>query len=317
MTRGPKATLSDIHLSWFCEFLYGRTGMLFGHNKRYYIERRLHDRLRATGSTSFEDYFARLLADPVEAGAVVDAFTVNETYFYREEHQFRCLTKDLLPQIAARKTPGDKIRIWSLPCSTGEEPYSIAIWLLENWPLVDAYIVEIAGSDIDTSAVRAARSGRYGKRALAKLPPQLVQAYFEPIGDGEWSIIQDLRESVIFTPANLIARASMLANGQFDVIFCRNVLIYFDDQSRLRAADHLYACTAPEGFLCLGHTESMARIDERFDPKRLSDATVYQRGGRGRWTNSWLSSWSRDRNCWSRRTTPCWRSKERRRIPHA
>lgn len=281
MSRTPKTTLSASQLQWFCEFLYGRTGMLFGENKRYYIERRLHDRLAATRSPSFEAYFELLLADPVEGAAVIDAFTVNETYFFREDHQFRCLAQDLLPRIAARKTPGDKIRIWSVPCSTGEEPYSIAIWLLENWSLVDAYNVEIVGSDIDTSALRAARAGRYGKRALAKLPPQLVQAYFEPTGEGEWSIIQDLRESVIFTPANLVERASMVANGQFDVVFCRNVLIYFDDQSRARAADHLYACTAPNGFLCLGHTESMARIDERFEPERLSNAIVYSRKGRG------------------------------------
>lgn len=280
MSRAPRAALSDVHLRWFCEFLYGRTGMLFGENKRYYIERRLHDRLKETRLESFEAYFERLLADPLEAGAVVDAFTVNETYFYREEHQLRCLTQDLLPRIAARKTPGDKIRIWSLPCSTGEEPYSIAIWLLENWPMVDAYNVEIVGSDIDATALRAAKIGRYGKRALGKLPPPLVEAYFERADKGEWTIIPDLRESVIFTPANLVERASMLANGQFDVVFCRNVLIYFDDQSRLRAADNLYACTVPGGFLCLGHTESMARIDERFEPKRFSDAIVYQRGGR-------------------------------------
>jgi chemotaxis protein methyltransferase CheR len=255
--------------------------MLFGANKRYYIERRLHDRLRATGATSYEAYFAWLRADAAEAATVVDAFTINETYFYREDHQFRCLTQDLLPQVAEGRAPGDKIRIWCVPCSTGEEPYSVAIWLLENWPMVDAYNVEIVGSDIDATALRAAKAGRYGPRALAKLPPPVVDAYFEPTADGEWSLIPDLRESVIFTQANLVDRPSMLANGTFDVVFCRNVLIYFDEAARVRAADNLYGCTAPKGFLCLGHTESMARIDERFEPKRFSDAIVYQRGGRG------------------------------------
>jgi chemotaxis protein methyltransferase CheR len=281
MSRTHKPVLSDDQLSWFCEFLRCRTGMLFGHGKRYYIERRLNDRLSATGSNSFEAYFVRLRTDPAEAGAVIDACTVNETYFYREDHQFRCLTRDLLPRIAERKNPGDKIRIWCMPCSTGEEPYSVAIWLLENWAMVDAYNVEIVGSDIDATALRAAQAGHYGARALGKLPPALIDAYFEPEGEGEWSIIRDLRESVIFTWANLMDRASMLANGTFDVIFCRNVLMYFDDLSRVQAADHLFACTAPEGFLCLGHTESMARIDERFEPKRFSDAIVYQRGKRG------------------------------------
>ena len=105
-------------------------------------------------SSSFESYFARLRADPLaEIEQFVNAFTVNETYFYREEHQLSCLTSDLLAARLKVKTHGDQIRIWSVPCSTGEEPYSIAIWLLENWPLVDRYDIEIVGSDIDTGAV--------------------------------------------------------------------------------------------------------------------------------------------------------------------
>ena len=106
MSRTPKAALSDDQMRWFCEFLRDRSGMLFGANKRYYIERRLHDRLRATGCPEFEAYFVLLRADPVEAAAMVDAFTINETYFYREDHQFRCLTQDLLPQVAQRRSGG-------------------------------------------------------------------------------------------------------------------------------------------------------------------------------------------------------------------
>ncbi len=269
--------LSREDLSWFCAFLYARTGMQFGESKRYYIERRLHDRLRTTASPSFASYFSLLRADPAEAASVVDAFTVNETYFYREEHQFRCLSQDLLPYITGRKTPGDKVRIWSQPCSTGEEAYSIAIWLLENWPMVDAYNVEIVGSDIDGAALAAAKAGRYGPRALGRLSEGMQNAYFGPSRRNARTIIEDLRESVIFTAANLMDRASMTANGVFDVIFCRNVLIYFDDASRARAADNLYACLAPGGFICLGHTESMSRIDDRYTVRRFADAIVYQR----------------------------------------
>ena len=280
MSDDDRAALTADQLRWFCEFFKGRTGMVFGASKRFYIERRLHDRMKATASSSVDAYFSRLRTDPVEADSVIDAFTINETYFYREEHQFRCLSRDLLPQIIERKAPGDKIRIWCAPCSTGEEPYSVAIWLLENWPMVDAYNVEIVGSDIDGAALLAAKAGLYGARALGKLPSALVDYYFKPVRHGERQLIADLLESVIFTRANLIDRSSMLANGAFDVVFCRNVLIYFDDQSRAQAADNLYACIVPGGFLCLGHTESLARIDERFEPKRFSDAIVYQRGGR-------------------------------------
>lgn len=269
--------LSSQDLRWFCEFLYARTGMLFGENKRYYIERRLQHRLEANQLNSFAHYFTLLRTDPREAARVVEACTVNETYFYREEHQFRCLGSAILPEIIAVKRPGDKIRIWSHPCSTGEEPYSIAIWLLENWHLVDAYNVEIIGSDINAAALVKAAGGCYGTRALARLPAPVREAYFEPARRGARRIIPDLRESVSFTQANLVDRASMAAHGQFDVIFCRNLLIYFDQASCARAADNLFASLVPGGFICLGHTESMSRIDHRFETRRFTDAIVYQR----------------------------------------
>ena len=164
-----------------------------------------------------------------------------------------------------------------MPCSSGEEPYSIAIWLLENWPLVDAYNIEIVGSDIDTATLEQARAGIYGKRALSRLPAPLVASYFEPCGRGRWQLIADLRESVRFSSVNLIDEASMRAAGRFDVIFCRNLLIYFDDASRRLAAHRLFDRLNPDGFLCLGHTESMSRISDRFAMARFPDAIVYRR----------------------------------------
>jgi chemotaxis protein methyltransferase CheR len=277
MTAEAAHNLSADDLHRFCEFLHLRTGMRFGETKRYYIERRLFDRIVATGQASFAAYFDLLRTSPLEVGHVVSSFTVNETYFYREDHQFQCLSQDILPEIARRKAPGDKIRIWSQPCSTGEEAYSIALWLLENWRMVDAYNVEIIGSDIDAVALEAARAGRYAPRALSRLPEPVQAAYFEPSRRGRRQIIADLRESVSFTQANLMDRSSMTANGRFDVIFCRNVLIYFDDASRRQAADNLYACLEPGGFICLGHSESMSRISERFTMRRFPDAIVYQR----------------------------------------
>jgi chemotaxis protein methyltransferase CheR len=169
------------------------------------------------------------------------------------------------------------VRIWSVPCSSGEEPYSLAIWLLENWRLVDAYNIEIVGSDIDTNALEAAACGIYGERALARLPAPVRDSYFEPEHQGRRRIIQDLRDSVHFTQVNLMDSAGMLSQGLFDVIFCRNVLIYFDDASRLAAAHNLLAAMKPGAFICLGHTESMARISTDFAVRRFPDAIVYQR----------------------------------------
>lgn len=252
--------------------------MLFGENKRYYIERRLVERMQATGLTTFAAYFAHLRGDlSGEIEHLINAFTVNETYFYREEHQLACLTNDLLRERVAQKTSGQSVRIWSAPCSTGEEPYSIAIWMLENWPLVDEYDIEIVGSDIDTRVLDAARTGLYAKRAMARLSPKLVEKYFHAEAGETWRILDELRESVKFTPVNLVEPAETRPHGQFDVIFCRNVLIYFDDASRRIATDNLYENLAPGGFICLGHSESMSRISSLFDVRRFGDAIVYQK----------------------------------------
>jgi len=283
MSRPRKAqALAAGEIRRLCQFLHRRTGMLFGESKRYYIERRIADRMAATGTRSFNAYFAHVDSNQGEVEHLINIFTVNEPYFYREEHQLRCLSRSLLPGIVQGRKPGDLVRIWSVPCSTGEEPYSIAIWLLENWPLVDAYHIEIVGSDIDTQVLLEAEAGNYGERALSRLPPDVVERYFGPGQDGQRRLIQDLRESVKFTSANLVDTESVAAQGHFDVIFCRNVLIYFDDSSRLLAVNNLFDSLHPGGYICLGHTESMTRISKRFDLRRFEDAIVYQRPGRNR-----------------------------------
>ncbi len=261
-----------------CDFLYRRTGMLFNETKRYYVERRMFERMAATSAGSFASYFARLRGDVNgEIEQFINALTVNETYFYREDQQLQCLTSDLLKERLKIKSPGDPIRIWSVPCSTGEEPYSIAMWLLENWAEVDRHNIEIVGSDIDTRVVEAAREGYYGKRALMRLSPELIAKYFTDLGDERWRLIDDLRQSICLTPANLAEPGGTGLHGRFDVIFCRNVLIYFDDASRRIAAENLFENLAPGGFLCLGHSESMSRISPLFEVCRYSDAIVYQR----------------------------------------
>lgn len=276
MTDYPALTEDEFRR--LCEYLYRRTGMVFTESKRYYVERRVLERMSATGSQSFASYFARLRADAAgEIEQFVNAFTVNETYFFREDHQLRCLTTDLLAERIRNKQRGDTIRIWSIPCATGEEPYSLAIWLLEHWPLVDEYEIEIVGSDIDTRVLQFARAGIFGQRALMRLAPQLIDKYFTALPPENWQILDDLRDSVQFSTVNLVEPAQTRPNGQFDVIFCRNVLIYFDDASRRTAAENLYENLLPGGFICLGHTESMSRISALFEVRRFADAIVYQR----------------------------------------
>jgi chemotaxis protein methyltransferase CheR len=252
--------------------------MSFAADKRYYIDRRLEERIGATGSASFQAYFALLRSDAHhEIQHLINAFTVNETYFYREEHQLRCLTAGLLDGIVDRRPREVPLRIWSIPCSTGEEPYSIAIWLMENWGRVDDHHIEIVGSDIDTRALAAASEGFYGPRALTRLSKNIIERYFREAAGGMHRIDQGLRDSIEFSCVNLVDARSMALHRDVDVIFCRNVLIYFDEASRRAAAENLYDCMRPGAYICLGHSESMSRISPLFHVRRFPDAIVYQR----------------------------------------
>jgi chemotaxis protein methyltransferase CheR len=279
---GVPLVVTEDDVRRLCDFVYRQTGMMFAQDKRYYIDRRLAERMAATASPSFSAYFAALRANAEnEIEHLINSFTVNETYFYREDHQFRCLTSTLLEVIAPKKKPGEPIRIWSVPCSTGEEPYSIAIWLLENWERVDRYEIEIIGSDIDTSVLRTAEAGIYGERSLHRLPKDLIARYFEKRGEGHYHILPEISGSLQFTRANIVDPAQMALHRNFDVIFCRNILMYFDETSRRLAAENLFDCLVPGGFICLGHTESMSRISALFDACQFADAMVYRRPPEG------------------------------------
>jgi chemotaxis protein methyltransferase CheR len=253
----------------FREFFYRKTGILFDDNKRYFVDKRLIDRIEATESENFRNYFTtlRFQSSGAELQTLTNLMTVNETYFFREDYQFKCLVDSILPEICKRKTPGSRIRIWSIPSSSGEEPYSIAIFLLEHWADIDKWDVELVSSDIDTDILQKARLGKYSPRSVQNLPPTILNNYFEKTPDGEYQICSDLRDSVEFTRSY----------RGFDVVFCRNLLIYFDDLSRRKAAEVFFDALNPGGYVCLGHSESMSRITSLFKVKKLPDAIVYQK----------------------------------------
>jgi chemotaxis protein methyltransferase CheR len=277
VARGQPLSLTSDEIARVGHLLYRWTGMIFGESKSYYIERRIGDRMIRNQIDDAAIYLGFAASHLGEREALINAFTINETYFYREEHQFQALGAQILPEIVRTKRPGDLLRIWSMPCSTGEEAYSIAIWLLENWPLVDAYNIEIVGSDVDTAALKHAREGRFGTRSLARLPEKLVESYFESERGHRRKIIDDLRESVRFFAANIVDRSTLAGLGRFDVVLCRNLLIYFDDESRRIAVNNLHESMNNGGFICLGHSESMARITDRFALVRLDGAIVYRK----------------------------------------
>lgn len=271
--------ISDADFQKFAEYFHRKTGIHFDDSKRYFVDKRLVERIEASGAGSFRAWFAGLRFDAAgtELQRVVNMMTVNETYFFREAYQFDCLVNNLLDEVVARKPPGSRLRIWSIPSSTGEEPYSIAIYLLERWPGIDRYDVEILSSDIDTQVLQAAQRGVYSQRSVAQLPQAYLRKYFTQTGADEFRISPDLVSAVDFSRVNLSEAADTRRFRDIDVIFCRNLLIYFDDVSRRVAAEALYDTLNPGGFICLGHSESMSRMSSLFTVRRFRDAMVYQK----------------------------------------
>lgn len=271
--------IKDEDFRKFREFFYRKTGILFEDSKRYFVDKRLVERIAATGSENFRTYFTmvRFQASGEELQTLINVMTVNETYFFREDYQFKCLVQSMLAELVAQRADHNApIRIWSVPSSSGEEPYGIAIYLLEHWPLIDQVDVEILSSDIDTQILAEARQGLYSPRAVQHLPAALLNKYFRRRGDS-YQIVDSLREVVNFSRANVTDPADMRLHRGFDVIFCRNLLIYFDDLSRKRTAESFYDALNPGGFICLGHSESMSRISALFRVRKFPEAIVYQK----------------------------------------
>jgi chemotaxis protein methyltransferase CheR len=263
----------------FREYFYKKTGILFESSKRYFVDKRLSDRIIATGSENFRAYFTmlRFQASSAELQVLTNIMTVNETYFFREAHQFDCLVNSLLDEIVQHKRPDQPVRIWSLPCSSGEEPYSIVINLLEKWSKLDQYDVEIFASDIDTDILKSAKSGVFTNRSVQHVSPTLLAKYFSKTREGNWKIEQGIIDSVGFSRINLNDPLDCEAFRNIDVVFCRNLLIYFDDLSRRSAAEMFYRAMNPGGFICLGHSESMSRISDLYKVRKFPDAIVYQK----------------------------------------
>jgi len=274
------AIISQDDFLKFQEFFYRKTGIRFDDTKRYFVDKRLIERIGHTGTDSFRSYFQLLRFEPdgAELQALVNLMTVNETYFFREDYQFECLVKSILPEIVARKQGREPIRIWALPSSSGEEAFSIAMCLLERWPGIHAHDAQIISSDIDTNILAQAQAGLYSARSVQYVPKGYLAKYFTQTPRG-FQISDALRAVVEFTRVNLQEPAEVRPYRNFDVIFCRNLLIYFDDASRKQAAETFFDALCPGGFILLGHAESMSRISPLFQIRKFADAIVYQRPG--------------------------------------
>ncbi len=262
------------------EYIYRKSGISLEHTAHYdKLYKQLKKRASEENYSSFRSYFYALRFGDYkdqEFESLINAVTVNETYFFRENHQFEILIDDVLPIIHENKNSSEPIRILSAPCSSGEEPYSIALHLLEDNDLINKRDFEIVGIDIDSQIIEKANRGLYSERSVHALSDEVKNRYFVK-KNGFYELDPDIRDAISFTKANVFDKKEMHDLGKFDVIFSRNMLIYFDDVSRKEVAMNFYNMLNPKGFILLGHAEYMNRIVTVFKPVEFKKYIIYQK----------------------------------------
>lgn len=254
-------------------------GIYFDNGSKYILERRLSRRVRGHHFKNFRDYYRFLRYDKRredELVSIMDILTVNETYFFREQSQLKAFSEEILLDIMKRKSDTKKLRIWSAGCSTGEEPYTLAMLINESGRLLD-WDIEIVGSDINRRVLHVAREGVYRKNSFRTTEEYHLKKYFGPDSNDSHRISDKVKSLVNFSYLNLLDPYKVKFLGYFDVIFCRNVMIYFDFDSRKKVIDMFYNRLNENGYLLLGHAESLINISTAFKLKHLKHDMVYQK----------------------------------------
>lgn len=274
--------LSDELFVQLRDMIYRKSGMFFNESKKYLLERRIENRLKELGLEKFEDYYYLLKYSPdgeEEFRALLDEITINETSFYRNAPQMEVFQKYLLPEVLKAKKV-KQLKLWSAGCSTGEEPYTLAILILEVLGAgISGWSVDILGVDISQSALEKARKGEYGRYTLRNMPLRLVQKYF--VKDGPiYKVREEVKKLVRFEAINLLDRSQTNKIRGMDFVFCRNVLIYFDAEARRRVVASFYESLNPGGYLFIGHSESLHGISRSFDLVHFPKVIVYKKNER-------------------------------------
>lgn len=280
----PEIPLSDEEFRLIRDLIYSHCGLFFDTDATYLLEKRLAKRLQFHQLSSFRDYYHFLKYDrkrDQELSDIMDVLTTNETYFFRESFQLRAFTEEIIPALRELKLKnGDRtLRIWSAGCSSGEEPYTIAMLLLDRGGFAD-WNVEIIGTDISHRVIQQARKGLYGKSSFRVTDDSYVRRYFTE-QDGMFRVNDKVRELVTISHLNLLDANRVSFLGHMDVIFCRNVIIYFDLAARRKVIDSFYRSLRNGGYLLLGHSESLMNITTAFTLNHLKSDMVYQKPSAG------------------------------------
>jgi chemotaxis protein methyltransferase CheR len=268
--------LTDRDYEFLRDLVGKQTGIVLGGHKRQLVYGRLARRLRELGLATFAQYCNYVQQNhESELTELVNAITTNLTSFFRENHHFEHLADAALTDILARNASRRRLRIWSAGCSTGEEPYSIAMTLAETIPDIARWDVRVLATDIDSQVLAKAASGVYPEDRVKDIAPQRMRRWFRRGSGpraGQVKITEEIQSLISFRQLNLMEQWPM--QGPFDIIFCRNVVIYFDKETQKKLFNRYADILVPEGYLYVGHSESLFKTCDRF---RLIGRTIYQK----------------------------------------
>lgn len=270
--------LGDKSYYQISEFLEQQCGIVLGETKQYLVKSRLTPLISKFGVNSLEDLVARTLS-PVERqlrAAVIDAMTTNETLWFRDEYPFELLKSKVLADLSTKKMP---VKIWSAASSSGQEPYSIAMSALEyqkSKPGSFPRGIQIVGTDISTTMLEHCNRGHYDSLALARgLSEARKKQFFENVGNGMLKVKDEVKKMVTFRSLNLLSSYSLI--GRFDIVFCRNVLIYFSPEIKAQILSQIHGVLNDGGYLFLGASESISGLNDNFTMIRCNPGIVYQK----------------------------------------
>lgn len=266
--------LQDSTFKQLRDFIYEKSGIFISDSKKYLLENRLAKRIQDKKLNSYEDYLYLLLygnsAD--ELTKLFDAVTTNETFFFREMQQIDVFIDHIVPAIIKKQGSKD-VAIWSAACSTGEEPYTLAMLLIEKGYSIKK---EIVASDISDATLESAKRAAYNSYSIRNVPIQYLKKYFKPNGQN-YELSPLVKNTVKFMNINLVDERKMKLVTARDVIFCRNVLIYFDEKAKQKAVSLLYDSLKPGGYLIIGLSESLHNVTRALKPVVINKVVVYQR----------------------------------------
>lgn len=271
------AQITDAQFRQLRDAIRERFGIFYDDTKQFLLQSRLQTRLIKRSVADFDAYYRFLMTHPersLEWDELASVLSNNETYFFRERAQLDVLSTQVLDEYL--KAPSGKFRVWSSACSTGEEPFSIAMTLLETRRLLSSQI-QIKASDISPRALEKCGVAFYRELSFRATPPELIQKYFRPTSSGGFLLSDDIKRMVEFSRVNLLDEQAVASVGPVDAIFCRNVLIYFDKPTQKRVVEAFAKALRPRGYLFLGHAESIMRLTDLYEATVLPKAIYYRK----------------------------------------